>query len=69
MPSPNAYQNAFQNAGHNGSFFYNDVGNQTSTFVVLFLAIIMLVALLKSEARYRQLLEELHLRRDQTGGN
>lgn len=52
----NEYQNAFQNAGQNGSFTYNEVGNQSSSFFILILAFILLIALLRSEARYRSLL-------------
>jgi hypothetical protein len=52
-------QNAFQNAGQNGNFYYTAIGNQASTFLVLILAIIMLVALIRSERRYRELLEKL----------
>ena len=57
----NDNQNAFQNAGQNGNFQYTAIGNQTSTFLVLILAMIMLVALLRSERRYRELLETLSL--------
>ncbi len=53
----NSNQNAFQNAGHNGSFYYNEIGNQTSTWLVLIVTLILLVAFLRSEARYRALLE------------
>ena len=53
-------QNAFQNAGQNGYSFYQSIGNQTSTFIVLILAFILLRALLKSEERYRKLVESLH---------
>jgi len=53
-------QNAFQNAGQNGYSFYQSIGNQTSTFIVLILALILLKALLKSEERYRKLVESLH---------
>ncbi len=53
----NSNQNAFQNAGHNGSFYYNEIGNQTSTWLVLIVALILFVAFLRSEARYRALLE------------
>lgn len=55
----NDHQNAFQNAGQNGNFSYTAIGNQTSTFLVLILALIMLIALLRSERRYRAVLEEL----------
>jgi len=55
----NDNQNAFQNAGQNGSFSYNAVGNQSSTFLVLILALILLIAYLRSERRYRSILEEL----------
>jgi hypothetical protein len=55
----NDHQNAFQNAGQNGNFSYTAIGNQTSTFLVLILALIMLIALLRSERRYRAILEEL----------
>jgi predicted PurR-regulated permease PerM len=58
MTSPNSYQNAFQNAGQNGSFYYNEVGNQSSTFIVLLLAVILLISLLKSEGRYRELMRQ-----------
>jgi len=55
----NTNQNAFQNAGKDGSFYYTAIGNQSSTFLVLILALIMLVALLRSEQRYRDMLEKL----------
>jgi hypothetical protein len=54
-------QNAFQNAGQYGSFFYLSVGNQSSTFLVLVLAFILLRALLISEERYRKLVEIMYL--------
>ncbi len=38
------------------------IGNQTSTWLVLIMAIILLVALLRSEARYRDLLARLQSR-------
>ena len=52
-------QNAFQNAGQNGSFNYTEIGNQSSTFLVLILALILLVALLRSEQRNRELVQRL----------
>jgi hypothetical protein len=55
----NSNQNAFQNAGKDGFSYYNSIGNQTSTFLVLILALIILAALLRSERRYRELLERL----------
>jgi hypothetical protein len=55
----NSFQNAFQNAGQLHSFSYNEIGNQTSTWLVLILALIMLIALLRSEARTRTLIEQL----------
>jgi predicted PurR-regulated permease PerM len=58
------HQNAFQNAGRNGYSTYQSIGNQSSTFFVLVLAFILLVALLKSEQRYRKLVESLHLAPD-----
>jgi hypothetical protein len=53
--------NAFQNAGQHGYFSYYEKGNQSSTFVILLLALILLIALLSSEARYRKLLERFAL--------
>jgi hypothetical protein len=53
------FQNAFQNNEQLQSFSYNEVGNETSTWFVLILALIMLIALLQSEARNRALLERL----------
>jgi hypothetical protein len=50
-------QNAFQNSGQHGYSSYVSIGNQTSTFLVLTLALALLVALLRSEARCRELLE------------
>ena len=50
-------QNAYQNAGQNGSFFYLSIGNQSATFIVLALALVLLRALLKSEERYRDLVK------------
>ena len=55
----NYFQNAFQNARQLQSFSYSEIGNQTSTWLVLILALIMLIALLRSEARTRALLERL----------
>jgi hypothetical protein len=54
-------QNAFQNAGSNGYSYFVNIGNQTSTFFVLILAFVMLIALLKSEERYRKLVESVYL--------
>ena len=48
--------NAFRSAGQDGSFFYYAVGNQTSTFLVLMLAFVLLFALIFSERRYRELM-------------
>lgn len=53
-------QNAFQNAGKDGYFHYVAVGNQSSTFFVLILAFVLLIALLKSEERYRQLIISMY---------
>jgi hypothetical protein len=55
----NYFQNAFQNARQLQSFSYSEIGNQTSTWLVLILALIMLITLLRSEARTRALLERL----------
>ena len=52
-------QNALQNAGQHGYSYYLAVGNHSSTLIVVILAFILLVALLKSEARYRQLVERM----------
>jgi predicted PurR-regulated permease PerM len=54
-------QNAFQNAGSNGYSYYVSIANQSSTFFVLVLAFVLLMALLKSEERYRKLLERIYL--------
>jgi hypothetical protein len=51
----------FQNAGQNGSFYYYENGSKTSTWLVLMLAIILLIALLCSERRYRALRERFAL--------
>ena len=53
------HQNAFQNAGQHGYSNYQSFGNQTSTVLVLILALMMLLALLKSEERYRKLVENM----------
>jgi hypothetical protein len=55
----NYFQNAFQNAGQLQSFSYNDIGNQSSTWLVLILALVMFIALLRSEACNRALIERL----------
>ena len=55
----NSFQNAFQNASQLQSFNYNEIGNQSSTWLVLILALVLLIALLRSESRYRALLERL----------
>jgi hypothetical protein len=55
----NDNQNAYQNAGQNGNFYYTAIANQSSTFLVLILALILLFAYLGSERRYRSILEEL----------
>jgi hypothetical protein len=55
----NSFQDALRNAKQLQSFSYNEIGNQSSTWLVLILALILLVALLRSEARYRKLLERL----------
>jgi len=52
-------QNAFQNAGQNGFYYYQSIGNQSSSFIVLILAFILLSALIRSEERYRKLLESI----------
>ncbi len=59
MFAVNDHQNAFQHAGENGNFVYNEIGNQSSSFFILILAFILLVALLRSEARNRDLLARL----------
>jgi hypothetical protein len=46
-----------QNAGQNGYSHYVSVGNQSSTFLVIWLSFVLLIALLKSEARYRELMK------------
>lgn len=48
-----------QNAGQNGYSNYQSIGNQSSIFVVFILVFVLLFQLLKSEERYRQLLESL----------
>ena len=53
------HQNAFQNAGQNGSFHYTAIANQAPTLLVLIMALILLIAMLRSERRYRELLIEL----------
>jgi len=53
------FQDAFQNAQQLRSFTYQEIGNQTSIWLVLILALIMLIVLLRSEARNRALLERL----------
>ena len=55
----NAFQNAFQHADKLESFSYAEIGNESATFVVLILVFVLLVALLRSEARYRSLLERM----------
>jgi len=50
-------QNAFQNAGKDGYSYNVSVGNQSSTFVILLWTFVLLNALLKSEERYRKLME------------
>ena len=52
-------QNALQNAGQHGYSYYLAVGNQSSTLIIVVLAFMLLLALLKSEARYRQLVERM----------
>lgn len=65
MPGPFAYQQQFQNAGQNGSFYYtyNSIGNNAWVFPVLILALVILIAFLRSEARYRALLEQVAFRK------
>jgi hypothetical protein len=48
-------QNAFQNAGQNGFFYYQSIGNQSINSLLLVLIFILLGALLKSEEQYREL--------------
>jgi hypothetical protein len=64
MPSPFAYQQQFQNAGQYGSFSYtyNNIGNSAWVYPVLIMAFVILIAFLRSEARYRTLLEQMALR-------
>jgi hypothetical protein len=52
MSSGNAIQ-SFQNAGQQGNFHYTEIGRQSSTFLILILTLILLVALLRSERRYQ----------------
>jgi hypothetical protein len=56
----NSFQNAFTNAAQLQSFSYNEIGNQSSTWLVLILALILLFALLRSEARTRSLVKRLN---------
>ncbi len=55
----NTSPNAYQNAGQNGSFYNVNIANQASSFLALILALILLVALLRSEKRYRELKEKI----------
>jgi hypothetical protein len=55
----NHFQNAFQNASQLQSFSYNEIGNQTSIWFALLLLLILFIALMRSEARTRALLEKL----------
>ena len=48
-------QNAFQNAGQHGFFYYQSVGNQRSNLLLMVITFILLGALLKSEERFRKL--------------
>lgn len=59
-------QNKFQNAGQSGSFAYNEVGNQVPNFFLVLLTFVMLIALLRSEARFRELLLRLSQDDDET---
>ena len=54
----NSFQNAFQHASQLQNFNYTEIGNQTSITLVLILVMILVFALLRSEARYRKLLEQ-----------
>jgi len=55
----NSFQSMLQYASQLQSFNYNEIGNQSSTWLVLILALVLLIALLRSESRYRALLERL----------
>ena len=55
----NSFQNAFQNASQLQSFSYHEIGNQSSVWLVLILALVTLIALLRSEARTRAVLEHI----------
>lgn len=61
MTAPFAQNQQFQNAGQHGSFTYsyNSVGKNTWVFPVLILSFVILIAFLRSEARYRALLEQI----------
>lgn len=61
MDKQNAFQNAFQNTPQLQSFHfnYNEIGNQSATYLILFLALILLAALIRSESRYRALLAQM----------
>ena len=50
-------QNTFQNAGQNGSFYYQSIGNPSINVILLFLVFSLLLLLLRSEEHYRRLLE------------
>jgi hypothetical protein len=51
--------NAFQNAGQYGSFTYYERGNAAVNNMILFLLLVLLFALLRSEARNRALLRQV----------
>ncbi len=55
----NSFQNMLQYANQLQSFTYQEIGNQSSTWLVLIFTLVLLIALLRSEARYRKLLESL----------
>ena len=58
--------NAFEHAGEYGSFAYNEIGKNSANFILLILAFILLIALLRSEGRYRGLMERFALNQPET---
>lgn len=50
-------QNTFQNAGQNGSFYYQSVGSPSITAILLLLGFFVVFLLLRSEEHYRNIVD------------
>ena len=59
-------QNQFQNAGQNGKFVYVSIADGVPNLLLVILAFFLLVVFLRSEKRYRLMIEGLLQERQPT---